>query len=111
MTNEALVRHACVKRCHSSATSAISLPTWISVAVSSSLHRCPIALAGDFDQLLQRSPLVDLHTGPLTWQIRDQAGLNSVTEVLHRAYTSAIAVFPDGAQHQDDPTSGDHDAA
>jgi hypothetical protein len=54
---------------------------------------------------------VDLHTGPLTWQIRDQAGLNSVTEVLHRAYTSAIAVFPDGAEHQDDPTSGDHDAA
>jgi hypothetical protein len=42
---------------------------------------------------------VDLHTGPLTWQIRDQAGLSSVTEVLHRAYTSAIAVFSDGAQH------------
>jgi len=54
---------------------------------------------------------VDLHTGPLTWQIRDQAGLSSVTEVLHRAYTSAIAVFSDGAQHQDDPTSGDHNAA
>jgi hypothetical protein len=49
--------------------------------------------------------------GPLTWQIRDQAGLSSVAEVLHRAYTSAIAVFPDGAQHQDDPTSGDHHAA
>ena len=54
---------------------------------------------------------VDLHTGPITWQIRDHAGLISVTEILHRAYTSAIAVFPDGAQHQDDPTCGDHDAA
>lgn len=26
---------------------------------------------------------VDLHTGPITWQIRDQAGLHSVTEILH----------------------------
>lgn len=26
----------------------------------------------------------------------------SVTEILHSAYISAIAVFPDGAQHQDD---------
>ena len=31
--------------------------------------------------------------------------------ILHRAYTSAIAVFPDGVQHQDDPITGDHDAA
>jgi hypothetical protein len=54
---------------------------------------------------------VDLHTGSVAWQIRDRAGLNSATEILHRAYTSAIAVFPDGAQHQDDPTCGDHDAA
>jgi hypothetical protein len=54
---------------------------------------------------------VDLHTGPITWQIRDHAGLASVTDILHRAYTSAIAVFPDGAQHQDDPIAGDHDAA
>jgi hypothetical protein len=37
--------------------------------------------------------------------------LSSATEILHRAYTSATAVFPDGAQHQDDPTSSDHDAA
>jgi hypothetical protein len=47
---------------------------------------------------------VDLHTGPVTWQIRTRAGLNTAAEVLHRAYTSSIAVFPDGAQHQDDPT-------
>ena len=54
---------------------------------------------------------VDLHTGPITWQIRDRAGLTSATEILLRAYTSAIAVFPDGEQHQDNPTRGDHDAA
>jgi hypothetical protein len=54
---------------------------------------------------------VDLHTGPITWQIRDQAGLHSVTEILHSAYISAIAVFPDGAQHQDDPMSTDRDTA
>ena len=54
---------------------------------------------------------VDLHTGSVTWQIRDHAGLTSVTEILHRAYTSAIAVFPDGAQHHDDPMSSNHDAA
>jgi hypothetical protein len=52
-----------------------------------------------------------LHTGPITWQIRDQAGLHSVTEILHSAYISAIAVFPDGAQHQDDPMSTDRDTA
>ncbi len=50
------------------------------------------------------------HNGPVTWQIRDHAGLTSVTGILHRAYTSAIAVFPDGVQHQDDPMTGDHDA-
>ena len=54
---------------------------------------------------------VDLHTGPVNWQIRDHAGLTSVTEILHRAYTSAIAAFPDGAQHQDDPMSSNHDPA
>jgi hypothetical protein len=54
---------------------------------------------------------VDIHAGPITWQIRDRAALSNATEILHRAYTSAIAVFPDGAQHQNDPTSGNHDAA
>jgi len=54
---------------------------------------------------------VDLHSGPITWQIRDQAGLHSVTEILHRAYISAIAVFPDCAQHQDDPISTNHNVA
>jgi hypothetical protein len=65
------------------------------------------------DAVTAVSHWVHLHTGLITWQIRDRAGLNSATEILHRAYTSAIAVFADGAQHnhKDDPTSGDHDAA
>ena len=54
---------------------------------------------------------VDLHVGPVTWQIRDHAGLTSVTDILHRAYTSAIAVFPYGPQHLDDAISSVHDAA
>jgi hypothetical protein len=54
---------------------------------------------------------VDLHMGPITWQIRDQVGLRGATELLHRAYKSAVAIFLDGDQHRDDPTSGDHPAA
>lgn len=45
--------------------------------------------------------------GPITWQIRDLAGLHSATEVLHPAYQSAVAVFLDGTQHCDDPTQDD----
>ena len=50
---------------------------------------------------------VDLHMGPITWQIRDLAGLRSATELLHRAYTTAVAVFCDGPAHASDPTD-DH---
>jgi hypothetical protein len=28
--------------------------------------------------------------GPITWQIRDHAGLRSATELLHRAYKTAL---------------------
>jgi hypothetical protein len=38
------------------------------------------------------------------------AGLASATDILHRAYTSAIAVFRDGEHHHDDLTCGDHAA-
>ena len=34
---------------------------------------------------------VDLHMGPITWQIRDLAGLRGATELLHRAYLTAVA--------------------
>ena len=42
---------------------------------------------------------VDLHTGAITWQIRDQAGLHSATELLRQVYITAVAVFPDGPAH------------
>jgi hypothetical protein len=53
---------------------------------------------------------VDLHMGPITWQIRDRAGLAGATDILQHAYTSAQAVFLD-ADHRDDPTPGGHRAA
>ena len=51
---------------------------------------------------------IDLHMGPITWQIRDQVGLRSATELLHHAYTTAVAVFLDGPDHADDPTADEH---
>ena len=30
------------------------------------------------------------------------------TELLHRAYLTAVAIFPDGPAHADDPTADDH---
>ena len=38
---------------------------------------------------------VDLYTGPLTWRIRDHAGLHSTIELLLKAHKTAIAVCPD----------------
>jgi hypothetical protein len=46
---------------------------------------------------------VDLHTGPITWQIRDQAGLRSATDVLRHVHRTAVGVFLDGDQHTQDP--------
>ncbi|MBV8347624.1 MAG: hypothetical protein JOZ49_08835 [Mycolicibacterium sp.] len=45
--------------------------------------------------------------GPITWQIRDLAGLRSATELLHRAYLTAVAIFADGPAYADDPTDDD----
>ena len=53
---------------------------------------------------------VDLYCGPLTFQIRDQLGLKSTIELLTRAHQTAIAVFLDGPDHADDPTSDDYRA-
>jgi hypothetical protein len=50
---------------------------------------------------------LDLYTGPVTWQIRDQAGLLSTIALLTRAHRTATAVFLDGAQHSTDPTLPD----
>jgi hypothetical protein len=52
---------------------------------------------------------VDLHTGPITWQIRDQIGLRSTVELLTRVHKTAIAVCLDGEHYSADPTSDDYE--
>ncbi|MGO9031960.1 hypothetical protein [Mycobacterium sp.] len=54
---------------------------------------------------------VDLYTGPLTWQLRDQAGILSMIALLTRVHKTAIAVFADGEQYKADPTDPDYRAA
>jgi hypothetical protein len=51
---------------------------------------------------------VDLYTGPLTWRIRDHAGLHSTIEMLDKAHKTAIVVCPDGDRFSADPTSEDY---
>ena len=54
---------------------------------------------------------VDLYTGPVTWQIRDQIGLRSTIELLTRVHQTATAVFLDGEDHSADPSDPDYHAA
>ena len=54
---------------------------------------------------------IDLYTGPITWQIRDRAGLLSMIGLLTRVHKTAIAVFADGEHYNADPTSPDYHAA
>jgi hypothetical protein len=54
---------------------------------------------------------VDLYTGPITWQLRDRAGLLSMIELLTRLHRTAIAVFADGEQYKGSPTDPDDRAA
>jgi hypothetical protein len=51
---------------------------------------------------------IDLHTGPITWQIRDQAGLRSALTLLTHAHKTAIAVCLDGDRYSADPTGDDY---
>jgi hypothetical protein len=51
---------------------------------------------------------VDLHTGPITWQIRDQVGLRSALQLLTHVHRTAIAVCLDGEQYRADPTGDDY---
>ena len=53
---------------------------------------------------------IDLYTGPVTWQIRDQLGLLSTIELLGRVHKTGIAVFRDGDQYAADPTSSEYRA-
>jgi hypothetical protein len=48
---------------------------------------------------------LDLYTGPITWQIRDQAGLTSTIDLLTEVHRTAAVVFGDGAEYGDDPTN------
>jgi hypothetical protein len=48
---------------------------------------------------------IDLYTGPITWQIRDQVALLSTLRLLNQVHQTAIAVFLDGDQYAADPTS------
>jgi hypothetical protein len=50
---------------------------------------------------------LDLYTGPVTWQIRDRAGLISTIDLLTEVHRTATVVFPDGAEHATDPTTHD----
>jgi hypothetical protein len=54
---------------------------------------------------------IDLYTGPITWQIRDQVALLSTLRLLNRVHQTAIAVFLDGDQYAADPTSPDYRTA
>jgi hypothetical protein len=51
---------------------------------------------------------IDLYTGPITWQIRDQVGLLSTLELLNRVHQTASAVFLDATEYDADPTSPDY---
>lgn len=54
---------------------------------------------------------VDLYTGPVTWQIRDRAGMLSMIELLTRVHQTAITVFSDGQRYKADPADPDYRAA
>ena len=54
---------------------------------------------------------VDVYTGPLTWQLRDRAGILAMIDLLHRVHQIAIAVFADGEQFKADPDHPDYRAA
>ena len=51
---------------------------------------------------------INLYTGPITWQIRDQTALLSTVALLNQVHQTAIAVFPDGQEYAADPTSPDY---
>jgi len=52
----------------------------------------------------------EAHLELLLWLRRLKANPDLIKIDDFPAYTSAIAVVPDRAQHQDDPTRSDHDA-
>lgn len=51
---------------------------------------------------------LDLHMGPVTFQILDQAGCAGAVDLLQAAHCTAIQVFQDGPEHAQDPTEDDY---
>jgi hypothetical protein len=51
---------------------------------------------------------LDLHMGPVTFQILDQAGCVGAVALLRTAHHAAIQVFLDGPDYADDPTESDY---
>lgn len=51
---------------------------------------------------------LDLHMGPVTFQILDQAGCAGAVELLRTAHRTAVQVFRDGPDHAQDPTADDY---
>src|ERR1700752_1812669 len=51
---------------------------------------------------------LDLHMGPVTFQILDQAGCLGAVSLLRSAHHTAIQVFLDGPDHAADPTQADY---
>lgn len=51
---------------------------------------------------------VDLHMGPVTWQILDHVGYHAALELLRQAHRTAVAVCLDGGKWRADPTNPDY---
>jgi hypothetical protein len=51
---------------------------------------------------------LDLHMGPVTFQLLDQAGCLGAVALLRTAHFTAIQVFLDGPQFDKDPTENDY---
>jgi hypothetical protein len=50
---------------------------------------------------------IDVHMGPVTWQILDRTGYHSALVLLRRAHQTAVHAFTDGRRFAADPTE-DH---
>ncbi len=51
---------------------------------------------------------VDLQMGPVTWQIVDRAGYDSVLNILRDAHRTAVGVCLDGGKYRADPTKDNY---
>ncbi|WP_236737353.1 hypothetical protein [Mycolicibacterium llatzerense] len=51
---------------------------------------------------------VDIHMGPITFQLLDRAAFHSTLELLSEAHRTAVAVCLDGHTHRADPTGDDY---